>query len=80
MADTAAVGVMPAPVLSPREIEVLVALAAGSAPKEIAGQLGITAWTVRMHIRTARRRLDARSTEQALLIAKDRRLLRQPAA
>jgi DNA-binding CsgD family transcriptional regulator len=71
---------MPAPVLSPREIEVLVALAAGSAPKEIAGQLGVSVWTVHAHLRSARRRWAARSNEQLVAIAVRRRVIRRPAA
>lgn len=66
---------MPAPVLSPREVDVLVALAGGSAPKQIADELDLSVWTIREYIRSARLKLGARSTEQAVAIAKDRRLV-----
>ncbi len=67
--------VMVAPMLSPREIEILVALARGSTPKEIATSLDLSLYTVREYTRSARLKLGARSTEQAVAIAKDRHLV-----
>jgi DNA-binding CsgD family transcriptional regulator len=56
------------PVLSPRQEQVLLLLGEGLGLGEIAGQLGISEWTVRTYRDEARRRLDARTTAQAVAI------------
>ncbi|MCU0906073.1 MAG: helix-turn-helix transcriptional regulator [Rhodobacteraceae bacterium] len=55
--------------LSPREREVLLWLAAGLRTAQIAHRMGIEPVTVGLHLRGARRKLGARTREQALAIA-----------
>lgn len=55
--------------LSPREREVLLWLAAGMRTAEIAHRMGIEPVTVGLHLRGARRKMGARTREQALAIA-----------
>jgi DNA-binding CsgD family transcriptional regulator len=55
--------------LSPREREVLVWLASGLRTAEIAHRMGIETVTVGYHLQRARRKLGARTREQALAIA-----------
>jgi DNA-binding CsgD family transcriptional regulator len=55
--------------LSPREREVLVWLASGLRTAEIAHRMGIETVTVGYHLQRARRKLGARTREQALVIA-----------
>lgn len=52
--------------LSPREVEVLFHLAQGLGNDRIAHQLGIKPETVNLHIMSARRRLGARTREEAI--------------
>jgi DNA-binding CsgD family transcriptional regulator len=55
--------------LSPREREVLVWLASGLRTAEIAHRMGIETVTVGYHLQRARRKLGARTREQALVLA-----------
>jgi DNA-binding CsgD family transcriptional regulator len=55
--------------LSPREREVLMWLAAGLRTAEIAHRMRIETVTVGYHLQRARRKLGARTREQALVIA-----------
>lgn len=57
------------PVLSPREREVLLWLAAGLRTAAIAHRMGIESVTVSLHLASARRKLGAKTREQALVIA-----------
>jgi DNA-binding CsgD family transcriptional regulator len=54
----------PAVTLSPRELEVLELLRGGLTPKEIAGLMQLSIWTVRDHIESAKGRFGARTTPQ----------------
>lgn len=55
--------------LGRRELECLLCLAAGMRSDEIAGKLGISTDTVDFHFRNLRRKLGARTREQALAVA-----------
>lgn len=57
------------PILNPREIEVLQWLSTGLQTGEIAWRMGIANVTVSKHLQSARRKLKARTREQALAIA-----------
>lgn len=57
------------PVLSPREREALLWLSTGLHTAEIAHRMGIEAVTVSLHLASTRRKLGARTREQALVIA-----------
>jgi DNA-binding NarL/FixJ family response regulator len=59
----------PAPVLSPRERDILRLLAAGKSNDEIAATLSISADTVRTYIRRAMKKLHADTRTQAVAIA-----------
>ena len=61
------------PALSPRQEQVLLLLGDGLGLGEIAARLGISEWTVRTYREEARRRLDARTTAQAVAIVVRRR-------
>ncbi|WP_333712801.1 response regulator transcription factor [Yoonia sp.] len=61
--------------LTPRETQVLKALAAGMANKEIARQLELQEVTVKLHVKTLLRKLGAKNRTQAAMIARDRKLL-----
>jgi DNA-binding CsgD family transcriptional regulator len=50
--------------LSPRELEVVSLLCDGFTPKEIAGRLELSLWTVKSHIANARKRTGSRTTVQ----------------
>jgi DNA-binding NarL/FixJ family response regulator len=52
--------------LTIRQFQVIQALARGMADKEIAAQLGISETAVRMHVRAAEARLEARNRAQAV--------------
>ena len=62
-------------VLSPREIECLEWLARGYQDGRIAGQLNLSRSTVRLHLANARRKLKAKTREQALVRALQWRLI-----
>jgi len=61
----------PAPVsnLTPREMEILCHIAKGQSNKEIARDLGITAGTVKLHVRAVMKKLDVQSRVQAAVRA-----------
>lgn len=57
--------------LSKREVEVLSGLCRGLANKEIARELDLQEVTIKLHVRTLCRKLDARNRTQAAMIAKE---------
>lgn len=57
--------------LTPREREVLSGLCHGYSNKEIAREIGVQEVTVKLHVKTLCRKLDARNRTQAAMIAKD---------
>lgn len=65
----------PAPTLSPRERDCLLALARGLRLQAVAGELGLSVKTVDNHIAAAKRRLGAATREQAVALAIARGLL-----
>jgi DNA-binding NarL/FixJ family response regulator len=65
----------PAPsLLSPREVEVLARLCSGKANKEIARDLSLREPTIKLHVKTICRKLEARNRTHAAMIARDRAL------
>lgn len=56
--------------LTQREVEVLEGLCKGQSNKEIARDLGLQEVTIKLHVRTLCRKLDARNRTQAALAAK----------
>lgn len=60
-----------AEMLSPRENEVLNGLCRGLANKEIARELDLQEVTIKLHVRTLCRKLDAKNRTQAALAAKE---------
>ncbi|MGB0695886.1 MAG: response regulator transcription factor [Rhodospirillaceae bacterium] len=60
--------------LSEREFEVLGALCRGLSNKEIARELDLQEVTIKLHVKTLCRKLDARNRTQAAMIAKDQGL------
>lgn len=65
-------------VLNGREVEVLQGLHAGHSNKEIARELGLSANTIKYHLRMIFAKLDVRRRDEALLEAQRRGLLTQP--
>ena len=65
----AAPGEPAAPILSPREIEVLERIAQGESPTEVASALFISGRTVKNHLASIYEKLDARDRVQAVLKA-----------
>lgn len=57
--------------LTPRELQVLNALCGGLSNKEIARELDLQEVTIKLHVKTLCRKLDARNRTQAAMIAKD---------
>ncbi|KPD11482.1 response regulator transcription factor [Phaeobacter sp. 11ANDIMAR09] len=57
--------------LSPRENEVLSGLCKGQSNKEIARELDLQEVTIKLHVRTLCRKLDAKNRTQAAMIAKE---------
>ncbi len=57
--------------LSSRELQVLAGLSKGQSNKEIARGLEVQEVTVKLHVKTLCRKLDARNRTQAAMIAKD---------
>ena len=64
--------------LTPREYEVLMLLPSGKTNVSIAYELGITAGTVKMHIRAVLRKLGVSSRLQAAVIAAKHRIEVRP--
>lgn len=60
--------------LSPREVEVLARLCSGQANKEIARELNLREPTIKLHVKTICRKLDARNRTHAAMIARERAL------
>ena len=61
--------------LTERETEVLRGICAGKFNKEIARDLGLTEATVKLHVKTLSRKLEARNRTHAAMIARDRNLV-----
>lgn len=61
--------------LTERETEVLRGLLEGKSNKEIARDLDLQEVTIKLHVKTLCRKLDARNRTQAAMIARDRGLL-----
>ena len=61
--------------LTPRETEVLRAVCDGKSNKEIARDLDLQEVTIKLHVKTLCRKLDARNRTQAAMIARDRQLV-----
>ncbi len=57
--------------LTPREMQMLEGLCEGKSNKEIARDLGLTEPTVKLHMKTLYRKIDAGNRTQAALIAKE---------
>lgn len=57
--------------LSPRELDVLNGLCRGLANKEIARELDLQEVTIKLHVKTLSRKLDAKNRTHAAMIAKD---------
>tara|TARA_R110002124_G_scaffold11597_15_gene55292 strand:- start:57848 stop:58438 length:591 start_codon:yes stop_codon:yes gene_type:complete len=57
--------------LTPREIEVVRGIAGGKSNKEIARDLGVQEVTVKLHVKTLSRKLDARNRTHAAMRARD---------
>lgn len=57
--------------LSPRELDVLSGLCRGLANKEIARELDLQEVTIKLHVKTLCRKLDAKNRTHAAMIAKD---------
>lgn len=62
--------------LTPREVSILSLLASGKDVQRIAGDLGVSAHTVRTHLQNAYTKLGAHSQLEALAIARRRDLIR----
>ena len=60
--------------LSPREIDVLRGICAGKSNKEIARDHDLQEVTVKLHVKTMSRKLEARNRTHAAMIARDRKL------
>lgn len=61
--------------LTPREKEVLIGLAQGLSNKEIARNLDVQEVTVKLHVKTLSRKLQARNRTHAAMLARDKGLL-----
>ena len=61
--------------LTERETEVLRGLCKGQSNKEIARDLGLQEVTIKLHVKTLCRKLDAKNRTQAAMIAKERQLV-----
>ncbi len=61
--------------LTERETEVLRGLCEGKSNKEIARDLDLQEVTIKLHVKTLCRKLDARNRTQAAMIARDRKLI-----
>ena len=61
--------------LTERETEVLRGLCEGKSNKEIARDLDLQEVTVKLHVKTLCRKLDAKNRTQAAMIARDRKLV-----
>ena len=66
------------PQMSPRELDVLNALAKGGSNKEIAVQLSISEFTVKMHVRALLSKLGVSDRSQAITVAIKRGIIHLP--
>jgi DNA-binding NarL/FixJ family response regulator len=57
--------------LTPRETDVLVGISEGKSNKEIARDLDIQEVTVKLHLKTMSRKLNARNRTHAAMLARD---------
>jgi DNA-binding CsgD family transcriptional regulator len=62
-------------ILTKRELQCLEGLALGLSNSDIAKQLGISLPTVALHLSNARRKLEAKTREQAIAIAVSRKMI-----
>ncbi|MBC7737594.1 MAG: response regulator transcription factor [Candidatus Saccharibacteria bacterium] len=62
-------------VLSPRELDVLRGICAGKSNKEIARDFGLQEVTVKLHVKTMSRKLEAKNRTHAAMMARDRKLV-----
>ena len=65
----------PAGDLSAREMQVLRGLGEGKSNKEIARDLDLQEVTIKLHVKSVCRKLDAKNRTQAAMIARDRRII-----
>ena len=65
----------PEGLLSPRELDVLRGICAGKSNKEIARDYGLQEVTVKLHVKTMSRKLEAKNRTHAAMIARDRKLV-----
>ena len=70
-----AIGDVEAPLLTPREVEVLAAIGNGSSNKAVARRLGISQHTVKFHVESLFRKLGAASRAEAVHKGLSRRLI-----
>jgi DNA-binding CsgD family transcriptional regulator len=70
-----AIGEAEAPLLTPREVEVLAAIGNGSSNKAVARRLGISQHTVKFHVESLFRKLGAASRAEAVHKGLRRRLI-----
>jgi two-component system nitrate/nitrite response regulator NarL len=70
-----AIGEAEAPLLTPREVEVLAAIGNGSSNKAVARRLGISQHTVKFHVESLFRKLGAASRAEAVHKGLSRRLI-----
>ncbi len=61
--------------LSGRELDVLRGICAGKSNKEIARDFGLQEVTVKLHVKTMSRKLNAKNRTHAAMIARDRKLI-----
>ena len=61
--------------LSPRELDVLRGICAGKSNKEIARDFGLQEVTVKLHVKTMSRKLEAKNRTHAAMIARARKLV-----
>ena len=61
--------------LSGRELDVLRGICAGKSNKEIARDYGLQEVTVKLHVKTMSRKLEAKNRTHAAMIARDRKLV-----
>lgn len=74
LADVGA-GRAPGPVLAPREIDVIAQVALGCTNAESAQRLSVTPETIKSYLRSAMRKLDARTRHEAVVRARTHGLL-----
>ncbi|WP_397543556.1 response regulator [Roseovarius salis] len=60
--------------LTDRERDVLLRLCQGKANKEIANDLGVSLVTVKMHVRSLTRKMDAKNRTHAAMMAREKRM------